>query len=107
MPSLLARQQGLPGSSAPARALATATTTEAARGSVSQDDNVERPSGLKWHRLARWQVNAAPGVANAPDPDETLVVDVRAALTPSEMVDRKLARLLGITRAGVFRRLPG
>jgi hypothetical protein len=36
-----------------------------------------------------------PGEWNPPAPDETLVADPRAGLTPSQLVERKLVTLLG------------
>src|SRR5690349_7062867 len=69
MPSLLARQQGLPVSSAPVKALA-ATAAEAAREGA-QDENIERPSGREQFRIARRQGNADLGRSLAAGPDET------------------------------------
>jgi hypothetical protein len=51
---------------------------------------------------------APPGPAALEQPDEVLVADHRAGLTPSEMVERKLMRLLdGASVAGSHMRMGG
>jgi anti-anti-sigma factor len=46
----------------------------------------------------------AEEVAEGPEPDEALVIDARGALTPSRMVEQKLAALLRAGRSGLGER---
>ena len=50
------------------------------------------------------KVRACDGTLTAAEPDETLVHDARAGVTPAQMVEHKLMALLKNTDAGAFTR---
>ena len=57
------------------------------------------PARLNWQK-----VRACHGTLTAAEPEETLVHDARAGLTPAQMVEHKLMALLKNSDAGAFTR---